>query len=209
MILLRNRRAWAMDPKAVWLCVALALSLPIQTLPQTPSGVMLIEAAHLLDPRTRNVLAPAAVLIEGDRIKKVGMPSQISTPTGYRNDIMGFREAKNISYFAASGRARAPAPATQFRDCPNGCPEMVMLPRGRFVMGAPPGEEERENAPDYFRGHSVPRHSVTIEHSFAIAKFDVTRDEYAQFVAETKRPDPDSCYTPDASGGESDKKDAK
>jgi len=161
-----------MNPKVLALCVALALSLPVQTLPQTP-------------------------------------PRVISTPTGYRNDIMGFREAETISYFAASGRARAPAPATQFRDCPNGCPEMVMLPRGRFVMGAPPGEEERENAPNYFRGHSVPQHSVTIQHSFAIAKFDVTRDEYAQFVAETKRPDPDTCYTPDASGGESDKKDAK
>jgi formylglycine-generating enzyme required for sulfatase activity len=83
---------------------------------------------------------------------------------------------------------------------------MVMLPPGRFIMGTPPGEEERENAPDYFRGHSVPQHSVTIQHSFAIAKFDMTRDEYAQFVAETNRPDPDSCYTPDVSGGESDKK---
>jgi hypothetical protein len=28
----------------------------------------------------------------------------------------------------------------------------------------------------------------------------VTRDEYAQFVAETHRPDPDSCDTVDASG---------
>ena len=96
-------------------------------------------------------------------------------------------------------------PGTVFRDCPD-CPEMVMLAPGRFVMGAAPGEEERENVMDYFRGHSVPQHSVTIKDRFAIAKFDVTRDEYAQFVAETNRPDPDSCYGPDESGGESDKK---
>jgi len=233
-------------------------------------GQLLVRAARLLDPRTGNVLSPAAVLIEGDKINQVGSPSQISAPGGaktidlgnatllpglidshtrllmdcvfpteahclrvdrggswmfpawllrpatqernladYRDDIMGFRVAKTLPYFAASGRARVPAPGTQFRDCANGCPEMVMLPRGRFVMGAPPGEEERENAPDYFRGHSVPQHWVTIQHSFAIAKFDVRRDEYAQFVAETKRPDPDTCYTPDPSGGESDKKDAK
>ena len=68
------------------------------------------------------------------------------------------------SVYAASGRARAPAPGTQFRECPNGCPEMVMMPRGSFAMGAPPGEEERENPPDYFRGHSVPQHPVTIQH---------------------------------------------
>jgi len=94
-----------------------------------------------------------------------------------------------------------------FRDCPD-CPEMVMLPQGRFVMGAPPGEEERENVMDYFRGHSVPQHLVTIRYRLAIAKFDVTRDEYAQFVADTNRPDPDSCYGPDGSGRESDKKGA-
>src|SRR5262249_57056239 len=86
----------------------------------------------------------------------------------------------------------AAKPRTVFRDCPD-CPEMVMLPLGRFVMGAPPGEEERENAPDYFRGHSVPQHSVTIQHSFAIAKFDVTRDEYAQFVAGGKTSEP-ACW---------------
>ncbi|HEY2102616.1 MAG TPA: formylglycine-generating enzyme family protein [Chthoniobacterales bacterium] len=97
-----------------------------------------------------------------------------------------------------------------FRDCPD-CPEMVVVPPGRFVMGAPPGEEERENVPNYFRGHAVPQHSVTIQYRLAIAKFHVTRDEYAQFVAETKRPDPDSCYGPDPadpSGRESDVKGA-
>ena len=43
-------------------------------------------------------------------------------------------------------------------------------------------------------------HLVTIRHKFAIGKFDVTRDEYAQFVAETNRPDPNSCTTVNASG---------
>jgi formylglycine-generating enzyme required for sulfatase activity len=30
-----------------------------------------------------------------------------------------------------------------FRDCPQ-CPEMVVVPSGRFLMGAAPGEEARE-----------------------------------------------------------------
>ena len=97
-------------------------------------------------------------------------------------------------------RAQTPAPETSFRDCSTGCPEMVMLPQGSFVMGAPPGEEERENLPNQLRGSSVPQHLITIRYKLAIAKSDVTRDEYAQFVAETNRPDPDSCVTLDASG---------
>src|SRR5437763_1783356 len=101
----------------------------------------------------------------------------------------------------AGARTRTPAPGTSFRDCSNGCPEMVVVPQGRFTMGAPAGEEARENLPIERRGRSVPQHLVTIRHKLAIAKFDVTRDEYAQFVAETNRPDADSCDTLNASGG--------
>src|SRR5437660_8651697 len=93
------------------------------------------------------------------------------------------------------GCPQTPAPGTSFRDCSNGCPEMVVVPQGRFTMGAPAGEEARENLPIERRGRSVPQHLVTIRHKLAVAKFDVTRDEYAQFVAETNRPDPDSCDT--------------
>src|SRR5579859_318009 len=42
-----------------------------------PAPVTLVKAAHLLDPRTGNVLSPAAVLIEGNKIKEVGAPSQV------------------------------------------------------------------------------------------------------------------------------------
>ena len=87
--------------------------------------------------------------------------------------------------------------ARVFRDCSNGCPEMVVVPKGNFTMGTPAGEEERENLPDLpgLRGRSVPQHPVTIRYRFAIGRFDVTRDEYAEFVAETHRPDADSCIT--------------
>src|SRR6202167_303014 len=97
-------------------------------------------------------------------------------------------------------RAQTPASGTSFRDCSNGCPEMVVVQQGRFTRGAPAGEEARENLPNQLRGRSVPQHLITIRHKLAIAKFDVTRDEYAQFVAETNRPDPDSCITINASG---------
>jgi formylglycine-generating enzyme len=44
--------------------------------------VTLVKAGRLLNPRTGNVLTPAAVLIEGDKIKQVGSASQMGVPTG-------------------------------------------------------------------------------------------------------------------------------
>jgi imidazolonepropionase-like amidohydrolase len=47
---------------------------------QSVAPFTLLKAGRLLDPRSGNVLAPAAVLIEGDKIKQVGLSSQISAP---------------------------------------------------------------------------------------------------------------------------------
>jgi imidazolonepropionase-like amidohydrolase len=44
---------------------------------QSPAQVTVVRAARLLDPRTGNVLSPAAVLLEGDKIKAVGSPTQV------------------------------------------------------------------------------------------------------------------------------------
>jgi imidazolonepropionase-like amidohydrolase len=46
---------------------------------QAPAPVTLVKAARLLDPRTGNVRAPAAVLIEDGRIKSVGSPSELQS----------------------------------------------------------------------------------------------------------------------------------
>src|SRR5580704_8970859 len=44
--------------------------------PPAPSAVpVTLKAGRLLDPCTGNVLAPAALLIEGDKIKRVGSAS--------------------------------------------------------------------------------------------------------------------------------------
>lgn len=49
---------------------------------QSPASVTLVKAGRLLDPRTGNVLAPAAVLIEGNKIKEVGPPVRVQAPGG-------------------------------------------------------------------------------------------------------------------------------
>jgi sulfatase modifying factor 1 len=80
-----------------------------------------------------------------------------------------------------------------FRDCSE-CPVMVSIPPGSFFMGVPPSEEESEDVPIQFRGRSVPQHVVTFREGFAIAKYDVTRAEFAVFVRETSYQGDNSCW---------------
>src|SRR3984893_11931887 len=62
----------------VFLIVVLASAAQLSA--ESAPPVTLVKAGRLLDPRTGNVLAPAAVLIEGDRIKQVS--SQAGVPAG-------------------------------------------------------------------------------------------------------------------------------
>ncbi|HYZ88524.1 MAG TPA: hypothetical protein VE620_04450, partial [Myxococcales bacterium] len=70
----------------------LAFLVPTTVLAQAQSApTTLVRAARLLDPRTGKVLSPAAVLIEGGKIKQVGSPSQVqaSTPAGTKAVDLG------------------------------------------------------------------------------------------------------------------------
>jgi imidazolonepropionase-like amidohydrolase len=62
--------------------LALVALVSVQLSAQSVAPVIMVKAARLLDPRTGKVLAPAAVLVEGSKIKLVGLPSQISVPGG-------------------------------------------------------------------------------------------------------------------------------
>jgi len=69
---------------ALLLLLAAALISTTQLGAQAAASVTLVKAGRLLDPRSGQVLASAAVLIEGDRIKQVGSTSQIGVPAGAR-----------------------------------------------------------------------------------------------------------------------------
>ena len=77
-----------MRPKRLaneWVCagwfVVLTVLFSIQAsngqAAQSPRPATLVKAGRMVDPRTGDVVAPAAVLVEGDRIKQVGPPSQV------------------------------------------------------------------------------------------------------------------------------------
>ena len=65
--------------KRTRIILLLALLIPFtgKLAAQSPAQVTLVKAGRLLDPKTGNVLSPAAVLIEGGKIKEVGAPAQV------------------------------------------------------------------------------------------------------------------------------------
>ncbi len=95
------------------------------------------------------------------------------------------------SLLAAAALSAAPrdasrTPGSRFRDCPDICPEMVVIRAGSFLMGAPPGDPHRQN-------EEQPEHRVDIAYAFAVGRYEVTRDEYAAFVSDTGLADPEGC----------------
>jgi len=63
----------------------------VEAAAQAQAPVTLVKAGRLLDPRTGNVISPAAVLIEDGKFKKVGSPTQVQrdAPTGVKTIDLG------------------------------------------------------------------------------------------------------------------------
>lgn len=73
---------------------------------------------------------------------------------------------------------RSVTPGTVFRDCA-GCPELVVVPGGRFEMGSPTSESGRGD-------DEGPQRWVSVG-SFAVGRFEVTRGQFRAFVRVTSR----------------------
>jgi imidazolonepropionase-like amidohydrolase len=80
----QQSRSSARGSATLWLFLIAGLAATAPLRAQSAPSLTLVKAARLLEPRTGNVLAPAAVLIEGDKIKQVGTSSQLEVPAGAR-----------------------------------------------------------------------------------------------------------------------------
>ena len=78
-------------------------------------------------------------------------------------------------------RTRPAEPESAFRDCA-GCPEMVVVPAGRFRMGCLSGPNCSNN--------ELPVRQVSVG-SFALSQYEVTFEEYDRFARDTGRRWPD------------------
>lgn len=198
----------------------MAATLPSSTVSAPASSSLSSSGVETLDEiltvlRTANVRAQPSA--QADKIGRLKAGTEVDV-TGrtmvegkqwYRLDLDG-REAYVIGYLlspssappaaapsvyaATSPTANAAAaptdstpsafqPGSTFKDCDD-CPEMVVIPAGRFRMGDLNGAGEK---------YEVPVHQVTIPRSFAVGKYEVTRDQYAAFSRATNRKIIDGC----------------
>ncbi|WP_206955956.1 formylglycine-generating enzyme family protein [Trinickia acidisoli] len=89
-----------------------------------------------------------------------------------------------ISAAVVSGSQGVLKPFEKFQDCDT-CSEIIVLPAGKYMMGAT--EEEFRSVKSKYKvmyGDEVPRHEEHVA-SFAMAKFAVTRGQFAWFAKET------------------------
>jgi formylglycine-generating enzyme len=77
-------------------------------------------------------------------------------------------------------------PGTVFTDCAN-CPEMVVIPAGKFMMGSQDSEIGRQK-------HESPVHLVDIAKPYALGRFEITRGQFALFSNETRYKSDEGCW---------------
>ena len=81
------------------------------------------------------------------------------------------RQAKPLGW----QEEQALRPLDMFKEC-EVCPEMIVVPAGAFIMGAPETEDSSED-------NERPEHKVTIAKAFAVGRFAVTFEEWDACVA--------------------------
>ncbi len=77
---------------------------------------------------------------------------------------------------------KAATPGSEFKDCARGCPDMIVVPAGTFMMGSPENEAGRQT-------NEGPQHEVTIAEPLAVSRFEVTFEEWDACVAAAACPD--------------------
>ena len=82
----------------------------------------------------------------------------------FRDEICALANATPL----ATVQERALKPGEIFKECRD-CPQMIVVPAGRFTMGSPEGQGDNAEHP---------RHEVLIARPFAAAKFELTFDEW-------------------------------
>jgi formylglycine-generating enzyme required for sulfatase activity/DNA-binding winged helix-turn-helix (wHTH) protein len=126
-----------------------------------------LKAQALVGVLALGVVAGLAGWVEHNEVDALWRSLTITRP---------FMQAQVRPFVLTAAAERALQPGASFRECATDqnkdyCPEMVVIPGGSFTMGSPPTEKGRSD-------FETPQHPVTIARPFAVAKFELTFDEW-------------------------------
>ena len=88
---------------------------------------------------------------------------------------------------STTARVQPSSAPARFQDC-DACPEMVIVPQGRFLIGSPemePGRGKDEG----------PQKEIVFAEPFAVSRFEVTRAQYQAFLRSTGHKISGGCIT--------------
>jgi formylglycine-generating enzyme required for sulfatase activity len=106
-----------------------------------------------------------------------GLLAMVTTARAQGDDTRYWRGNMGPSVLTAEQETgQASQAGSEFTECANGCPMMVVVPAGRFVMGSPATEADRLPT-------EGPQHEVTIAKPFAVGRTEVTFAQWDACVA--------------------------
>ena len=143
---------------------------------------------HAAEARTRlNELNKSQVAVVAPPVQPTApAPVQPPAPAPVQPAVGIFPPASGTAPLSAE-RERALKPKDTFRECET-CPEMVVVPAGSFTMGSPKNESSHSD-------DELPQHKVTISKPFAVGKFEITVDQFAAFVKDSRFAVDNKCWT--------------
>jgi formylglycine-generating enzyme required for sulfatase activity len=179
------RRTWEMAPpqsRTDALLSGLLLAQAQTFLAQRPSDFLNIDRAFIARSierdrrakrRVRRFQASIYVLLVGVIVGLAGWMNEAWLSDQWRVfTVIGPYMRTNVRPHVLSAQAeRGLKPGDAFKECAKDCPEMIVVPAGDFIMGSPMDEQDRFNGEE-------PQHKVAFAKPFAVAKFDVTFDEW-------------------------------
>jgi formylglycine-generating enzyme required for sulfatase activity len=133
--------------------------------------------------RARRVQMLVYVLLVGIIVGLIGVINEAYVKEQWRWYMVTrpYMQVQVRPYVLSAVAEQALKPKDTFKECASEqgkdyCPEMVVVPAGSFVMGSPLTEKGRDAS-------EGPQHTVTIAKPFAVAKFELTFDEWDTCVA--------------------------
>ncbi len=141
------------------------------------------ERERKMRARARRVQILVYVLLVGIILGLIGVINEAYVKEQWRWYMVTrpYMQAQVRPHVLPAVAEQALKPKDTFKECASEqgkdyCPEMVVVPAGSFMMGSPPTEKGRHAS-------EGPQHTVTIGKPFAVAKFELTFDEWDTCVA--------------------------